>query len=83
MINKCANPECEVPFRYLHEGRLFVIEDRGDTSVCVGPNAASAADGKLSYYWLCDSCCKMMIVAVDRQNGLRLVPVHCSSRQQN
>lgn len=24
MIAKCANPDCSNPFRYLHEGRLFV-----------------------------------------------------------
>jgi len=26
MVAKCANPSCNVPFRYLSEGRLFRFE---------------------------------------------------------
>jgi hypothetical protein len=31
MLSKCANPTCPTTFRYLHEGRLYVI-DRGEVA---------------------------------------------------
>ncbi len=83
MIDKCANPECGVRFLYLREGKLFVFDDRGDASAYrVGPEATSEY-GRLSYHWLCASCCKTITVAVDHQNRLQLVPVACSTRQQH
>ncbi len=84
MIDKCANPECEVRFLYLREGKLFVIDDRGDANAWrVGPKATSVGCGRLSYYWLCAMCSKTMSVAVDHQNALQLVPVDYSVPQEH
>jgi hypothetical protein len=52
MVAKCANPECSSQFRYFHSGKLFVVESNGH---------------KLSYDWLCEKCCRTLVV--ERQNG--------------
>jgi len=26
MVSKCANPSCDNPFRYLREGKLFLVK---------------------------------------------------------
>jgi len=72
MIEKCANPSCRTRFRYLHEGRLFVIEGADGLNVSGLPRD-TAPDGKArtSHYWLCDICCKTMVVRVDSQNRRR------------
>jgi hypothetical protein len=52
VVQKCANPSCSVTFRRLGDGRLFVLE--------------AAAEGHLrqpNYFWLCDSCSRVMTVA--------------------
>ena len=44
MINKCFNPKCEKPLRYLRDGRVVrVIRREGDRSL-------------VQHYWLCGSC---------------------------
>jgi hypothetical protein len=60
MLRKCANPECSVPFRYLHEGKLFVLEIAGQRR-------------KLDCHWLCDSCCRTLTVTSGSGQGITLV----------
>jgi hypothetical protein len=54
VLSKCANPECSEQFRYLHQGKLFLIIPT--------PNVRADASGSLSFlyerFWLCDSCSK-------------------------
>jgi len=55
MLAKCANPACSVPFRYLHEGKLFRLD------VGAGPPAVSGhAPRQLQYFWLCEGCARTM-----------------------
>ncbi len=59
MLSKCANPACSTTFRYLHEGKLYLI----DTKAFAGrkPPADLKYAGKastLEYVWLCSSCCR-------------------------
>ena len=68
MVNKCANPMCNKPLRYLREGRIFVFEVQDDT---IG------SDGKRSrhmeHYWLCGACSPMLLV--DRKGtGVEVLP---------
>ena len=75
MISKCANPACPALFRYLHEGRLFLLECPG------GPEMnASAHDGEfvgaphvVRCFWLCSTCCRTMTL-VPKGKGVETVP---------
>lgn len=68
MLSKCANPNCAATFRYLHEGKLYVIDVSSDFA-----RSRSLADpkmvgtcGKREYYWLCSTCCRHMTIRVNR-----------------
>lgn len=56
MLSKCANPECSEQFRFLHQGKLFLIVPT--------PDVRASAYGSLPFlyerFWLCDSCSKKM-----------------------
>lgn len=56
MLSKCANPECSEQFRFLHQGKLFLIIPT--------PDVRAFADDSLPFlyerFWLCDSCSKKM-----------------------
>ncbi|HEU5335098.1 MAG TPA: hypothetical protein VFU27_04000 [Terriglobales bacterium] len=55
MLAKCANPTCSVPFRYLHEGKLFRLD------LGAGPPSASGhVPRQVQYFWLCDDCARRM-----------------------
>jgi len=58
MVGKCANPACEATFRYLHEGKLLVIEAQLQT-----PNPAFPDQRKPDYVWLCEDCSRTITVA--------------------
>jgi len=72
MLGKCANPSCNVPFRYLRGGRLFLVD--------VPPvKPAELADGfdrhhprRTKYFWLCGDCAITMAVAVNH-DGMAVV----------
>ena len=59
MVAKCANPTCNVPFRYLSEGRLFRLE---------------TAVGNYEYFWLCAECAPKMSLKVEWGKGVVVVP---------
>ena len=77
MIEKCANPACDARFKYLHEGRLFAIEGIDGSNAsglarsadCIGRSAS------LQHFWLCDACCKSMVITADPQNRVKVMPV--------
>ena len=74
MLQKCANPGCTVPFRSLHEGKLFVAE----TFV---PDLDSAFDGnrrkvrKREHFWLCAACSAQFTLHFDASHGMLTVPI--------
>ncbi len=71
MLSKCANPPCLTTFRYLHEGRLYVITPRetpgGRESGC------SSKSGQLEYAWLCSYCSIFLTIQTDKEFGTRVV----------
>lgn len=74
MLAKCANPPCFASFRYLHEGRLFVLDvsDDADTDgQC--RNERLEANG-LRYFWLCDTCHRSMTVVARKGREAEVVP---------
>jgi len=75
MLGKCANPSCEIPFRYLRGGKLFLI-DLADT------NCADGVDGfdrhpphRTTYFWLCGECSGKMSVAMSREGRAVIQPL--------
>ena len=69
MLSKCANPLCSNTFRYLHQGRLYVInsvsrrDGRKRFSRCISESQTP------EYAWLCTVCCSCMTIAIDEENG--------------
>ena len=72
MLHKCANPGCAVPFRSLHEGKLFLAE-----------TFAPEMDGfdgrrkirKREYFWLCAACSAHFTLHFDATRGMLTVPI--------
>jgi hypothetical protein len=75
MLSKCANPACSNAFRYLHEGKLFLIESGGHPMKGKS-EAAMQNTGKsraIDHVWLCSSCCRYLTVYIDDENEVRVV----------
>jgi hypothetical protein len=71
MLSKCANPACPTTFRYLHEGRLYVIAPR-ETVAGFKPRG-SGTSGQLEYAWLCSSCSLYLTIQIGEEFGTRVV----------
>jgi hypothetical protein len=62
MLSHCLNPSCSAQFRYLHEGRIFKIEQ------VVASPADSEPQHLVEHYWLCGPCSLLLKVVVE--NGV-------------
>ena len=75
MLSKCANPGCTNTFRYLREGKLFLIEPasariKRESS---GPLQGTGSPRAIDYIWLCSACCRDLTVFIDREDNVRIV----------
>jgi len=74
MLHKCANPACTVPFRSLHEGKLFLAET-------LSSDLNAAFDGnrrrlrRREHFWLCDACSSHFTLRFDTTLGMLTVPL--------
>jgi len=75
MLSKCASPGCSTPFRYLHEGKLYLIDRNAASVGCKLPGDLRYARKSrgLEYVWLCSSCCSDLTIQVDDDHGVRVV----------
>jgi hypothetical protein len=64
MLDRCANPQCAKPLRYLREGRIFVFDS-------LPPDAGSGPGHRLKHFWLCGECSQTMVLEKTR-NGVRV-----------
>jgi hypothetical protein len=71
MLSKCANPNCRTTFRYLHEGKLYVIAP--EKSLAGHKPKCSSKSRQLEYAWLCSSCCLYLTIQMDEELGIRVV----------
>jgi len=62
MVEKCVNPFCNRPFRYLGHGKLFVVEFPRRLA-----ERRQHVAGRREHFWLCDECARTMTVAVRRE----------------
>jgi len=58
VLSKCANPECSEQFRFLHQGKLFLIIPTPDVRASLHDSLPFLYER----FWLCDSCSKKMTV---------------------
>jgi hypothetical protein len=83
MLSQCANGSCCKPFLRLREGKLFLVET--DRMAKSGESAAPAFIAArrhkrwVEHFWLCDSCAARWTLSYDRENGIRLIPLHQSA----
>jgi hypothetical protein len=71
MLSKCANPTCPTTFRYLHEGRLYVIAPK--EALARHKPRCSSKSGQLEYAWLCSSCSLYLTIHFDEEFETRVV----------
>jgi hypothetical protein len=64
MLSKCANPACSATFRYLGEGKLYLIDSK-DLARHRAPAGSKYAGKSCTYLWLCSSCCQHMTIQID------------------
>ena len=64
MLTKCCSPSCPAVFRYLHEGRVFILEnDHIFSSVSVK---------KPEYFWLCHRCSSTLTLGLGEEGRVSL-----------
>jgi len=81
MLQKCANPGCTTPFRYLRNGKLFQVEidRRGDIQITP---VARHGPVKMEYFWLCDDCATSVTIKFDAAQGLIVAPVKATATRR-
>jgi hypothetical protein len=75
MLSKCANPICHTTFRYLSEGKLYLIDSKASV-VRRGTQAEpkhAIRSFIYEYFWLCSSCCRDMTIEIDSDYEIRVV----------
>ncbi len=65
MVSQCANPRCAAPFRYLHQGKVFLAERRNKN----GNGNGSRTAGKVEYFYLCSDCALRMTLEREQASG--------------
>lgn len=69
MLSKCANPNCSNTFRYLHEGKLYLIGSRPEKARRNDLSRHTGEPRPPAYAWLCSSCCRYMAIRFDQEVG--------------
>src|SRR5450432_952546 len=70
MVDRCANPQCLKPLRYLREGRIFVFDVPDNPPV---KRADGVRPRRMEHYWLCGSCASAMVLKHSTEEGVRLL----------
>ena len=65
MVSQCANPRCSAPFRYLHQGKVFLVEHRNKNGNGNGSRTASSVE----YFYLCSDCALRMTLERELASG--------------
>ena len=75
MLHKCANPECNRPFRYLRQGKLFQVETEYFEADRPGlAPRRNRAVRRVEHYWLCDDCASVLTLISEKGRGMIAVP---------
>jgi hypothetical protein len=72
MVSKCANPDCNATFRYLHEGKLFTVpRTSGQLDSTPWPQRKICC---VEYLWLCQSCSPRLDIQLRVEGQIVIVP---------
>ena len=77
MVSKCANPECKVPFRYFHQGKLFRLETESgfDRRRELGVDSEMKKPiRRIEFFWLCEDCAAKMTLVSEKGVGVTVRP---------
>lgn len=74
MLHKCANPGCTVPFRSLHEGKLFLAETFTN-DLDSGFDGNRRKSRKREHFWLCGACSAHFTLHFDATLGMLTIPL--------
>jgi hypothetical protein len=69
MLSKCANPTCSATFRFLSEGKVFLVDSKAALARCRFQAELKCAGSSCiyEYFWLCSSCCRDMTIQIDHR----------------
>jgi len=66
MISHCANPECRRGFRYLNQGKLYILS---------APHGEAGEQQLIKrLLWLCEYCTEQLVVVQGPEGVARLAP---------
>jgi hypothetical protein len=79
MLSKCANPDCSAAFHYYGEGKLYEVrfEDamlREKAGRVPFDQEMKKPVKSFEHFWLCAKCADCMMVGIDRQNNVMILP---------
>ncbi len=69
MLSSCANPSCANKFRYLHQGKLFLLRSNDNRRITSARLDFAGSVDHLHYAWLCDQCSHEFEVLLDAENN--------------
>jgi hypothetical protein len=77
MLSKCSNPSCTSHMKYLHDGRLFVIESQSAKRYWrADAGQFGAPRGKqIECFWLCRDCAGGMTITAAGELTMT-IPAH-------
>ena len=72
MLSSCANPSCSRQFRYLHEGKLFLLTLKLDETITSAEGKPAQQATEVQYAWLCDQCTQRFEVVLDSEGRVKV-----------
>ena len=72
MLSSCANPSCTRKFRYLHQGKLFLLSSKSTEKIASANVDFAGQVEQLHYAWLCDTCAATPEVVLDSENRIKV-----------
>jgi len=72
MLSSCANPSCSSKFRYLHQGKLFLLRSDHNQNVTSSRVNFAGTVNHIHYAWLCDQCLQKFEVVLDSDNLIKV-----------
>ena len=69
MLDRCANPNCGVPFRHLRGGKVF----RMSTDAAADLRITRMPAPGVEYFWLCQACSHAYTLVVSAKGCMETV----------
>lgn len=72
MLSSCANPSCSSKFRYLHQGKLFLLQAKRNEQITTSRLDFAGHIDRVHYAWLCDRCSTKLEVVLDSEDQIKI-----------